>query len=645
MTIQHLGLRLYSTLPPVISEFVSNAYDADSPKVEIQLPIGKITQSSEIVIRDFGHGMTASEINEEFLAIGRNRRGPESKNFKSKSGKRRVTGRKGLGKLSAFGVASEMDLRSIQSGQAICLRLNYQAMETWMHKHEPNVPYQPSLVKERTGSTKDRDGVEITLRGLRRKSTISADDVRRGLATRLSFIGEDFKVLINGTQVIPEDRLTKNECEYSWGISNLPNGGKINSKTKVKGWIGFLEKSSQKGRGVDIYATGKAVEIGSYFNYPSTHAQFARAHLVGQIHADFLDAAGKDGDRVATARNSVVWGTPEGQALEQWGHKTLKWAFDQWLSARKKERETTLTHGTGFDEWLKGRSSRERRIAQRMVGLLIENDDLDEDSAKPLLEIVKSSVETMAFHELVEAIESEGGTAAALLKLFDEWKVIEAREHLKLAYGRLEALDQLERFIDEGALEVKEMQPLLAKNPWIIDPAWTETHVEQNYSKLLKKHASESMGIPKSDRRIDIWGVKAGTGITVVELKHPEKRLSWNDLDQIEKYVYWTRTNIVGTGSHGPRYADGLLVVGQLTKDGEITQKLALLAGQDIRVETFRDLYTSARSFYDELDRQVQSVAPEYSRSMKKLREAAKRKHTMPSKKKKAKKKTARKKK
>ena len=52
MTIEHLGLRLYSTLPPVISEFVSNAYDAESPKVEIQLPVGKITAESEVIIRE-----------------------------------------------------------------------------------------------------------------------------------------------------------------------------------------------------------------------------------------------------------------------------------------------------------------------------------------------------------------------------------------------------------------------------------------------------------------------------------------------------------------------------------------------------------------------------------------------------------------
>ena len=56
-TVDHLGLRLYSTLPPVISEFVSNAFDAESPKVEVTLPIGPIGAESEVIIRDYGHGL------------------------------------------------------------------------------------------------------------------------------------------------------------------------------------------------------------------------------------------------------------------------------------------------------------------------------------------------------------------------------------------------------------------------------------------------------------------------------------------------------------------------------------------------------------------------------------------------------------
>ena len=613
MTIEHLGLRLYSTLPPVISEFVSNAYDAESPKVEVQLPVGKITTESEVIIRDFGHGMTADEIQDEFLPIGRNRRGPDSKNVKSKNNKRRVTGRKGLGKLSAFGIASEIEVRSIKDKESVCLRLNYNDIKKWFEKHGSRSPYQPAVVEEKTTSTDEKDGVEITLRKFHRKNAISEDVVRRGLATRLSFIGRGFEVNVNGKKITPKDKLTRAECTQSWEVADIPGEGRAGIGRPLKGWIGFLDESSQKGRGIDIYASGKAVELGSFFNYPSTHAQFARAHLVGQIHADFLD--GPKADHVATARNSVVW--EREQDLENWGHGVLRWAFEEWLAERRRTKEQKVVVETGFDEWMRGRNPREKKVASRMVKLLVQNEDLDADSAKPLLEIVKSSVETVAFHELVEAIETEGGTTTTLLRLFDEWKVIEAREHLKLAHGRLEALDQLEQFIEEGALEVSQMQPLLAENPWIIDAAWTETHIEQTYTKLLKKHCKEPKDLHEKDRRMDIWGVRSTATVTVVELKRSEKILSWEDLDQIEQYVRWARTNIQGTGSHAPRYISGLLVVGNQSRKQTVADKRRNLAGEDIRVETYRDLYVAARNFYDELDRRLQTVAPEYSRRLK----------------------------
>ena len=73
MTIEHLGLRLYSTLPPVIGELVSNAYDAESQSVDVIVPTDTITATSEVIVRDYGHGLSATEIQEQFLPIGRPR--------------------------------------------------------------------------------------------------------------------------------------------------------------------------------------------------------------------------------------------------------------------------------------------------------------------------------------------------------------------------------------------------------------------------------------------------------------------------------------------------------------------------------------------------------------------------------------------
>ena len=38
-TIEHLGVRMYSTLPPVLTELIANAYDADAETVKIILEL------------------------------------------------------------------------------------------------------------------------------------------------------------------------------------------------------------------------------------------------------------------------------------------------------------------------------------------------------------------------------------------------------------------------------------------------------------------------------------------------------------------------------------------------------------------------------------------------------------------------------
>ncbi|GAO96692.1 ATP-binding protein [Pseudomonas syringae] len=96
-TIEHLGVRMYSTLPPALAELISNAYDADSSSVSLRFhESGGKPISINIV--DDGHGMSSSDIQEKFLVIGRNRRKDDG-DKPTTVFKRLPTGKKGLGKV------------------------------------------------------------------------------------------------------------------------------------------------------------------------------------------------------------------------------------------------------------------------------------------------------------------------------------------------------------------------------------------------------------------------------------------------------------------------------------------------------------------------------------------------------------------
>jgi hypothetical protein len=111
-----------------------------------------------------------------------------------------------------------------------------------------------------------------------------------------------------------------------------------------------------------------------------------------------------------------------------------------------------------------------------------------------------------------------------------------------------------------------------------------------------------------------------GGTLTIVELKRPQKTLSREDLDQIERYRDWANTNLIGTGPDSPVHIRGLLIVGQLKSGGEIHEKMQRLAGVDIRVETFGDILERARKVYGEVEDRLRRIAPEYSKQARRAR-------------------------
>lgn len=612
-TIEHLGLKLYVSLAPVIAELVSNSWDADAKRVEITLPEGTITEESRIMIRDYGNGMDAQSVQEAYLRIGRNPREETGKDTTEKG--RPMMGRKGLGKLSAFGIASEIELRTIRDSKAVCIRLDYELMKAWPKE----TPYEPEVVVARTGSTSDPNGTEVKIGKLHRCRQIDHVLVRRDLARRFTVIGDEFKVFVNSILISPDDRRLKESCKKTWDITELPDGNIVDADNDwiVTGWIGIVDKASQIERGVDIFAKGKIVELETMFNLKTTHIQFARAYVVGEIHAEFLDA---QEDNISTARNSVRWESPAGLKLQEWGGRALKYIFKQWLELQQREKEKKIRSTADFDKWLSSRNPREQKIALKLVKTIVQDENIEPESAGPLLEIVKTNVEFQAFQELVDEIEESGVKVHTFLKLFEDWRIIEAREHLKLSDGRLEVMQNLSKCVKEGALEVKQIQPLFEDNGWLVNPSWAEVTGQTRYTKLLRENCKEPKELHDKDRRIDILGYLVGGAVHVVELKKPEKTLSRNDLEQIERYVDWARANLMGTGSDSPRYISGLLIVGRLNTEKSVQEKMTRLAGSDIRVETYDDLLERAKNIYGEVEKRLKKIAPEYSREARHAR-------------------------
>ena len=113
-TIEHLGIKMYSSIHAALAELIANSYDANANNVYIDIQDG---EDKKITVRDDGEGMSFNDINKKFLVIGRNRRLEDDSNVTKN--KRKVMGRKGLGKLALFGLGNNVSIETKVKGENI----------------------------------------------------------------------------------------------------------------------------------------------------------------------------------------------------------------------------------------------------------------------------------------------------------------------------------------------------------------------------------------------------------------------------------------------------------------------------------------------------------------------------------------------
>src|SRR4051794_15331265 len=101
--VEQLGAQLYPKVTATVAELISNAWDADATNVWVTVPFDEQWRDeATIEVLDDGHGMTSQQAQDRYLVVGRNRRRFDGA---TSEGGRQLHGRKGIGKLAAFGTA------------------------------------------------------------------------------------------------------------------------------------------------------------------------------------------------------------------------------------------------------------------------------------------------------------------------------------------------------------------------------------------------------------------------------------------------------------------------------------------------------------------------------------------------------------
>lgn len=375
-TIEHLGIRMYSTLPPVLAELIANAYDADAEHVWLNL--NDEGKEKEIIIKDDGMGMSFDEINDKFLRIGRARRIVENIEITPKG--RKVIGKKGLGKLSFFGIAHEIEIITKKERKINVFSMCWEDIKNTTDKE-----YNPKIIKkDEPYSADDHDGTKIILRKIQRESDFSADNLVDSIS-KLFIVDLNFEIIIqrNSEKPITVDNERKYrdlEKEVEWNIpEDLKFESDYDKKEQITGQLIATKKPispKTNMRGITLFSRNKLVNAPEYFS-DSTSSHFF-SYLTGGLEVDFIDDFKED--VIATGRQSLNWKHPETQKLKKYLQEMIKWLEKDWREKRFEIRKNKLSEATGINisDWFSKLPEDVRKDVKPIIQWVIRSSELPE---------------------------------------------------------------------------------------------------------------------------------------------------------------------------------------------------------------------------------------------------------------------------
>ncbi len=592
-TIDHLGIKLYSSFPPVIAELISNSYDADAEKVEI-----KIDYNNKVVtVTDNGTGMTHNELNQHFLVIGRNRRMAEGVGV-SKIKKRKVTGKKGLGKLAVFGIARTIEVYSVKNNLKNAFSINYDDM-----KSKVSAEYRPKVIFENE-ITDDNPGTIVRIKEIKQRSIMDIESLAYNLSRRFSFYDIDFEVKLVDenskeektiTRSIYFDRLKK---EFTWVFpDDFNNEIKTINELKRLSEYGVTGKVytkatplGKKDSGFLLYVRNKLASENVFFD--DRASDIFNGYVTGYFNIDFIDDS-NDSDYISTDRKSILWELDEDtEQLKQSLHKLVSVVSNSWRKKRNTLKEEKLRLPEDFFEGMsKLEISSINKVKDTLIANSIETDNVE--SLKRILDSMKMLYKFESFQAYITELDDEELTLDKVEKITNDWEYIEAKELAKISVGRIKAIEQFEKYVRDNSSETKVIQPFLEKFPWILDPRITILEREVTFKKILKENFPDDE-LEESNRRLDFLCNLVNGELIIIELKRPSIKISLKEIRQAREYERFLLKN------HKESIAKGIktfLISDRFDMDEET---------KDFYVSLEKDQKLSIKSYSDLLQKAIQ---------------------------------------
>ncbi|WP_225727775.1 MULTISPECIES: ATP-binding protein [unclassified Nocardia] len=574
LTIDKLGIRLYDRVSAVLAELIANSYDADATRVDVALPWGVTLAGTvhdadrgpyEIVVQDNGHGMTAAEVNAHYLMVGSDRRVRTGTDLSRKLD-RPVMGRKGIGKLAAFGIcrtievitAGGVDAERTPDGWPIANII--MSLDDMLSDTERDYHPRPGA---KDGTFSAERGTTVILRDFFRKRVNTGPELSRQLAARFGLERTDWQVCVRNSlsvgrpqmfllsdlpiDLMEETRIDVSKMPVRVGNQYLP----------VSGWAAYSKHpyKDEAMAGVRIYARGKLVAQTRDFGIASgfTGEFKLRSYLVGAIHVNWLD---DEEDLVRSDRQDIMWNSERGEALSAWGRNLVRELGKRGENSVKRRVWEEFLDKSSIQTLLQALAPNDRNFRKSVMDaarILVNNKDRAalEDPAH-IDSIVRLALSLGPQRSLLETLkevaEDNDNQLDVVVALFETARVAEVYSLGQIASERVAVVNRLQDLIDDRRSLERPFQELIERAPWLLAPEWTPLGMNESLKRVrasFERWYAQKFGtrlvttaIGSEKREPDFVLLHDAGELWIVEIKRMDYHLTDEEYNRAINYLY-----------------------------------------------------------------------------------------------------------
>ncbi|PWB59363.1 MAG: phosphonate ABC transporter permease [Bradyrhizobiaceae bacterium] len=505
----------YRSSEVALKELVDNAWDADARTVKISLP--DPLSGDSVVVQDDGTGMTAAELRDEYLNIASDkvsRIGKETPGLR-----RRVKGRKGIGKFAGLTIAGMMRIDTVKRDHRCTLVIDKKQLVD-----NPDDLESIPLSFEERDAKGGETGTTVTLSHLDDGLNFPTPDRLREILIYEYGREDSFRVFVNGVALSVDDV----PGETTAVVSTLPSAGNLDLKfTVAEG------KKLPRSPGIIVKVGGKAVGKPQLFGLDEDDE--VPAKLARRIYGE-AEVPGIEKDVTAdwggVIENSKAFLEAQA-AIRASLKKALRETYQQEMSQQKARLQRQI------EARLRKLPENRRRFANDAIQrILVRFYGDSTEKIETIVEVALDAMEQDAYWEVLDRInKAKDSDVESFAEALEQFGILELSMIGVHARHRRTFLDGVDRLIQNPATLEKDAHKAFQGALWMLGRNYSMMSSNLTLKTMIESYCDQKFKGNRAAKRPDLLlSQDYGDSYLLIEFKRPSHSITRDDIAQAEKY-------------------------------------------------------------------------------------------------------------